>query len=478
LLVSVIAFILFAYPPLRDEWRLSTAIAEADRLDPGWRWQEILARRRVVPHTENSALKVIQAYKLLPEPWDGGQPWEAFRDSSYELDLHPNFQLNSIQINGVREKFSMAPIAALAEALAVAEMPVGRYEVDTEPSPFKKGPHLVQKPQKVSELLRLHMYLREAERDLDAALLSCRAIINVGRSFGDEPDLISFSMRTGLHAQASSALQRSLAQGEPSEAALLAMQRQIAMEELEPILLRALRRHRAALHRYLDGVRSGEYPDAPILKAADAKRSFDKRSGSDEPNWKTGWQPADEWLERWRDEPLGAIKAGQGALLQYMNGWVEDAKDSVHLERLHHSALDEESQKLPLFVRILTGDRNGRWAHRYLRSRAALRCTIAALAVERYRLAHGRWPGSLEQLVPAYLAEVPADPFVNHQLRIVRKPDGVVVYSVGLDSKDDGGDVLGTSEKRPDDIGFRLWDLDKRRQAPMPVPKKIESEVD
>jgi hypothetical protein len=39
------------------------------------------------------------------------------------------------------------------------------------------------------------------------------------------------------------------------------------------------------------------------------------------------------------------------------------------------------------------------------------RMTAVSLAVQLYRADHGRWPARLEELVPAYLAELPADPY-------------------------------------------------------------------
>src|SRR5205807_1068756 len=41
---------------------LNQAFAEADQLDPGWRWSDLDARREVIPDAENSALAV---YALL-----------------------------------------------------------------------------------------------------------------------------------------------------------------------------------------------------------------------------------------------------------------------------------------------------------------------------------------------------------------------------------------------------------------------------
>jgi hypothetical protein len=63
----------------------------------------------------------------------------------------------------------------------------------------------------------------------------------------------------------------------------------------------------------------------------------------------------------------------------------------------------------------------------------------AALAVEQWRLAHGAWPASLSELVPAFLDTVPLDPLSDGTIRYVVQDRGVVLYSLGVDGLDDGG---------------------------------------
>jgi len=71
---------------------------------------------------------------------------------------------------------------------------------------------------------------------------------------------------------------------------------------------------------------------------------------------------------------------------------------------------------------------------------ATLRTTLAALAVERWRLAHdGQLPDSLTVLSPDLLPESPTDPFTGEALRYQRRARGFVVYSLGPDRRDDAG---------------------------------------
>lgn len=62
-----------------------------------------------------------------------------------------------------------------------------------------------------------------------------------------------------------------------------------------------------------------------------------------------------------------------------------------------------------------------------------------ACALERYRLARGTYPESLEALVPAFLDCVPTDIPAGGSLHYRREGQGYVIWSVGVDGKDEGG---------------------------------------
>ncbi len=95
------------------------------------------------------------------------------------------------------------------------------------------------------------------------------------------------------------------------------------------------------------------------------------------------------------------------------------------------------SELLPAFPWLTTED---------IRTIARLRTADVALAIQRYRLATGSLPDSLEELVPSYLDAVPKDPFDGKDLRYKKLDIGFVVYSVGEDGKDDGGVQVSPEE--------------------------------
>lgn len=66
-----------------------------------------------------------------------------------------------------------------------------------------------------------------------------------------------------------------------------------------------------------------------------------------------------------------------------------------------------------------------------------------AIALERYRMAHGTYPDSLDPLAPQYIDRIPHDVINGQPLLYRRNANGqFVLYSVGWNETDDGGVVI------------------------------------
>ena len=87
-----------------------------------------------------------------------------------------------------------------------------------------------------------------------------------------------------------------------------------------------------------------------------------------------------------------------------------------------------------------------------------------AIALERFRLAHGGYPDTLAELLPAFIAELPVETYSRQPLIYRRKEGGTfLLYGVGQDRTDDGGvfDPTKSATEQRDDI----WPY-----APPPFP--------
>ncbi len=89
-------------------------------------------------------------------------------------------------------------------------------------------------------------------------------------------------------------------------------------------------------------------------------------------------------------------------------------------------------------------------------------CLNAVLAAERFRLRHGQWPISLAAIDADLFGHLPdgtvplTDPFNGQPLRFNVREMTLLIYSIGKNETDDGGEIafsLGSGFK---DIGFKL----------------------
>jgi len=94
---------------------------------------------------------------------------------------------------------------------------------------------------------------------------------------------------------------------------------------------------------------------------------------------------------------------------------------------------------------------------------------ICAIALKRYSLKHGQPPASLDPLVPEFLVAVPIDYMDGKPIKYRLNGDGgFLLYSVGEDGKDGGGD----SSPMPEKTGRQnLWD---RKDFVWPSPVTSE----
>lgn len=99
------------------------------------------------------------------------------------------------------------------------------------------------------------------------------------------------------------------------------------------------------------------------------------------------------------------------------------------------------------------------------------RLAVTAIALKRHELRHGALPESLDSLVPEFLEAVPIDPMDGQPVRYRRREQGgFLLYSVGYDGIDQGGDptvvgVNSTIGPAPRDL---VW--------PSPAPEEPAAE--
>jgi len=92
---------------------------------------------------------------------------------------------------------------------------------------------------------------------------------------------------------------------------------------------------------------------------------------------------------------------------------------------------------------------------RAMRAETERSMTICTIALKRYALAHGKCAASLDSIVPEFLKSVPVDYMDGQPMKYRLNADGsFLLYSVGEDGKDDGGDATLSPENKS---GMNLW---------------------
>jgi hypothetical protein len=271
---------------------------------------------------------------------------------------------------------------------------------------------------------------------------SCLAIVNVGRANRDLLGFMYLLVQNNNHLIVTVTLERVLAQGVVDEPTLTKLQKALETEAQENVFLAAARGERAFAHILLQHFKAGKRVEHKLHTNVGGLRG--------------------RLLDYFPDTVIRYYPER----LHQMNRLVEIAKLPMH-ERIPE--LTKHTAELRAAANPLSDVRFINYHQEDLDRQCWLHSTIAAIACERYRLAHNNWPNDLNVVVKEkYLSPMPLDPVDGEPLRFTAKADGIVVYSVGRNGKDDGG-AISRHGGVGDDQGFRLWDERFRGGPPVPI---------
>lgn len=453
LLATPLAYYALLQFRTQNDWR--AAEAEADALDPRWRMEQILADLAPIPDEENLALATIRI--LAPGKTHVSMPVKRY-EVLFPVDYPVNAEMNPEQIKFLGDNFQKLG-KRLDDARELRKYTKGRFKLAISEDFFSTLMPDHQDVRILAEWLTHDARLLAQDDEMDKALRSCESCLALGCTFRDDPFLIGFLIQCAMHSNAVIAIERVLAQGEATDAALLRVQQRTLAEYHATSWVTAMRGERAGQHQFFEGVRAGKLS----LKG---------------------------WTNGRGDGFFGALTEGGGHLfpgiylnqypdlLRHNSALVEISKLPTHkrkekLDQSSKTVRDNRNRVIRVFSSAVTTIHSAEG-----RTRGLLLSAAVAIACERYRLQHPQrsWPGTLEDVVKkGMLDEVPRDPVDNQALRFRTTKEGIVVYSIGPDGSDDGGKIDRNNSNHPGvDVGMRLWTVNLRRQRALPAPAERE----
>lgn len=466
-LVGVIALVVFVARLSFHKAGSKHLAAETARLDaaePGWRQQAIAeARLRSAPPADlNSANVVLDVHAALPPVWSEHQQNQS-RPWGPVTNRQPAFGklVWMLQAMSTTEPLCDSAEQKLLRRELLAQ-PGGYYPITIPDNPYLMLLPHIQKAREVAQLLEYDARIAALQNRPDRGIQGARATLVVGRSIGDEPFFLSQLVRMKCGAAAAQSAMQVLAWSEPKEG-LAELQAELRAEADFPWFLSGLKGERASLNQLFEGVESGKITYDSVINTMND-------CGIQRPGIFSHFG-----LRLYKAFLPGDLAKS----LELFSRYAEVAKLPPH-EQL------EELARIPLPPRppedfrylitnlLLPAYQNV--AEAAIRTRAELLTASTAIACERFRLARGRWPESLEEIPKELLPEVPTDPYSGKPIRYRRLEDGVIVYTVGLEKE--RRHRLPPGEKAPGPLanlgpGHQLWNPALRGTPsvlPSPLP--------
>lgn len=412
----------FVYLLVADHLRereLRQIYAEMDAEDPHWRWPDLIKQLPPAPPDERNAFmqleKVAGMLKATP-----------FANPLKQPPAPINARLTETQEQRLRAALGVLAPNVLEEAHKLKDMPQGCVPID--PTRSARDVVFDLKILKVMRALESEAMLRIQEARLEEAMETCLAIIQAAHAVGDVPHLLAQLVRTAAHQDVVRVVQRTVANGIVGDDSLKEIQTAMAIEASPMPLFDVLRGERAFGHEAYVALRAGDLTIAQMLH---------------------GSNPSTFKGELYSYFYAQMLLRDYAQSLRHYNELVRASKlkDEVQIEALRRI---EETNL----------DSHGLWSGRggflfgqineWRADHTRLRCAVAAIAAERYRLKHDQWPNGIAELVKAGLFKEPiTDPYDGQPLRFRRTDTGLMVYSIGQDKIDNVG--------KKGDITFELW---------------------
>ncbi len=427
-----------------------------DNAERRWRVEDIEADRltRSPPPEQDASKLVLEIARQIPEAWNEWRKNSKCWEPSHDNHLPVTERIRELRLH----QETTSETRNLALALRYRRS--GRYTFLWPDNPLALSlPHL-DSAGCVVALLEYDARLAALDRDPNRGIRAAHAALNVARSIGDEPTLVSQNFRMMFQSRAAITTLGILASGVPTDG-LKELQVAFLEEADEPVFLNGIRGERAAYHRMFEGLAAGRLQMGKLFPT----------------HGEVGTSLAfPAVFEAYR--PL--LAGDHAECIRLYTACTGVARLPWHEQReaIKNIATEKENLSKPRYpLTRMTFPLVENFVEKNLRNRSQLLITATAIACEQFRQQHGRWPRELSEIPKEILSSIPLSPFDGQPIQYRMLPDRVTLccYSWAKDQMN-GHDAEFREQKAgpiefrsPEALGFGIgacvWNPDRRGLA-------------
>ncbi|MHC5034972.1 MAG: hypothetical protein ACYTFZ_08040 [Planctomycetota bacterium] len=442
LLVVLIGLVIVAVHLFQRHWEheVEAKLAEFRAAGQPVTWEEVVAARQPIPDEENSALILLEAFPRLERARG------AFAESlvcGFGCDPTSGAR-HSERVRWLVGEYLESNAEALKLIHEAARLPHGAYPLDPLANPVELPQDHLSEVREAVRLCGAEAAFHAERQDVDRMVRSLLAGRAVVASLGECATLIEALDRIAGGAMWQAGLERCLEVCEMSADHLHALRKLAELEDEELSLELAFCGERSMGHFVFTEAMVHQLGDTDEVSRMLRLVGFIP-----------GWTEMDSlFYYGFLDRAIRISTMPLRERLKQARLWDDQLEAKLGQRQVRH------------FISMMLTPAVMRAVEEEVNAHVRMRVARAALAVEEWRLEHGQWPESLEQLVPELLGAVPEDPFSDGKVKYARRPDGVVIYSVGRDGQDNGGISVAEAAEKAGYGGQEEWDIPFRLLDP------------
>jgi hypothetical protein len=332
----------------------------------------------------------------------------------------------------------------LAELQAASQRPQARHAIRYEDGIQTLLPHL-SVIRGISRVLSLRALAHLELEQPDRAMADLRLLHRLGESVKGEPLLISQLVRIACTETILSSLWQGCVQHQWKEAQLREFQQMLAEVNFLESYSLALQGERAGGTAAMDD---------PKLLFQEIQMADGNTSGPTPPPGAMRYFPWKHQNQLFLSRAMDACAFPMASAKEH-RVYPDQAANYDHYVETHMRGFNPGTLLARMLLPALA-----KTARRFAAAQSGVDMATLACALERYRLANGRYPQDLKSLTPTLLKSIPTDVVSEVPLRYVpgTNGDSFTVYSVGWNGVDDGGKVVFLDKKHQSNLDLEQGD--------------------